>query len=127
MRGLICLLVLCMFVGAAEARGRRGGRGYSTAPSQPQVSKVLIDPVAQAIAQQRADALAAAQTLTHDIHNLRPGTPNWTAAGVRGEGIGMSSNPDPQQCPTCVVTNYVCADAHARSRSGAVYRVRLFR
>ena len=126
MKGLF-LFVLALLVCASEAQAR-GRRGWYSGPSSGSttVTQVTIDPAAQAVAQQRADAMAAAMTLTHSIHQIAA-APNWIMPGVRGEGIGCSSDPNPQRCPTCVVTSPVCADAHALGRDGKIYRVRLFR
>lgn len=78
-------------------------------------------PTFQAVAQERANALAYADRLTHGIAKLVPGTPE-IPAGLN-EGIGYSTAGEP---PTCEPPGTIVGDARATSPSGRTYRVRLF-
>jgi hypothetical protein len=127
---VFALVALLLLASNAEARGGRRAQpmpmAVPTAAAMPGLV-VKIEPGPQGVAQKRADAMAATNTLSHNIH-LTTKAPNWTLPGVRGEGIGWSMGlADPKQTPTCIMSNLAVADALARSRNGAVYRVRLFR
>lgn len=120
MRYLLAILLVLTLAMPAEARRR--GRSYSTVSAAPLAER--IDPNLQAIAQRRADAMAAHNSLDHNIHGWTD-APAWHWQGVAGEGIGMGTG-EPKQIATCVVTSLVIADAWATSKNGYVFRVRLF-
>ncbi len=80
----------------------------------------------QDLAQERANAMARLNTMSHEIHQFGEGIPDWRGVGVT-EGIGYSYATDPKAVSTCICGSRVVADAHCRSASGAIYRVRFFR
>lgn len=122
MRYLLALAILLSLVVPCEAR-RRGGY-TSSCPVGAWAMPEEIDPKLQAIAQQRADCMARAGILSHDIH-VNFACPSWQGLGV-AEGIGCSTASDPKQVATCVCGSIVAADAWARAASGTIYRVRFF-
>ncbi len=134
--GVIAVLAIATLSENASAFGRRRSRGssaswYSTgthgeySATAEEAAATYNGLTLQQIAQLRADAMAESGTLSHEIH-LQAAVPSWAGVGV-GEGIGCATVDDPRQCATCIVGSRVVADAHARSRSGMVFRVRFFR
>lgn len=136
--GLVAVACVCLLdVGTAEARGRLFGRrgGSSTGypvgahmeyvETEESTAKLYDGKSLQEVAQERADAMAARELLTHNIHHYAP-VMSYAAVGA-AEGIGMASVDDPQACATCIVGSRVVADAWRRAVSGTVYRVRFFR
>ncbi len=125
-------MVLVTFSGTAEARRRQ--HSYAS----PTCSHMVYTPTAystenrffnrtlslQDIAQQRADAMAARNSMTHSIHTFTSAPP-WP--GEVSEGIGCARTSDPQRCSTCITGSRVVADAWSWSATGMVYRVRFFR
>lgn len=134
---VVALLAIGCLVEDASAFGRRRSRGsvsysysYTGAhmeysATEAEASQRFNGMTLQEVAQARADAMAASGVLSHEIH-LTADVPSWAGMGV-GEGIGCASVSDPKSCSTCIVGSRVVADAHARSRSGMVFRVRFFR
>ena len=134
--GALAVVVVSTLADDASAFGRRRSRPsvsswYSTgthgeyAATAEEAAARYNGLTLQEIAQLRADAMAAAGVLSHEIH-LTAAVPSWAGIGV-GEGIGCSTVSDPSQCATCIVGSRVVADAHARSRGGMLFRVRFFR
>ena len=127
--GFAALMIGLVGSDDAHARGRRAARrGYSTGSVQLYPESDLqyaVEDSLQAVAQARAEAMASLELMTHDIHSYAA-VPSWAGRGV-GEGVGTANVADPRACATCIVGRYVVADAHARGRSGMVYRVRFFR
>jgi len=127
---LIVLLMFC--VANVDARGRRLSYSYSSytgshmtyTPSEESTAKLYDGKTRslQDIAQERAEAMARQQVLSHSIGGCR----SWTGLGVT-EGIGCSTVSDYRRCVTCITGRRVVADGHARSANGMVYRVRFFR
>lgn len=137
---LLLVLVVCFitfsYVDEAFARPKlfkrgRIGSGSATGshmdyiPSEESTAKIYNGMSLEDVAQLRANAMAAVEIMTHDIHSYAE-CPSWEGLGV-GEGIGRSTCENPKDCSTCIVGSRVVADAHARGRSGMVYRVRFFR
>ncbi len=81
----------------------------------------------QDVAMMRAKWMAHRGYLSHNIHYNIAKCPKWNHPGASGEGIGCSTTANYKDCSTCIVGGVVVADGHARSKSGMVYRVRLFR
>lgn len=136
MKSWLSLLVVASFVlcVSAEAQARFrffGCRGCCASSSSVSsaVMSVDIDPELQKIAQARADSMAKLNSMDHNIHGYSQ-APRWHGRTSKGfavqEGIGCSSNLDPQQVATCVCGSVVVADAHAFGH-GQCFRVRLFR
>jgi len=125
---LLVAVVGCgLCANTAEARFRIFRRSSSSSSSAGVGSHlaVAIDVNCQAVAQERANAMARRGILSHTIHDIC-GCVGWSGHGARGEGIGCGYG-DPKSIATCIVGSTVVADAHAVSGSGQVYRVRLFR
>ena len=129
----VLVLVSCTF-NAAEAR-----RSYSytyvssggNAPSQEDMNKEydvefksgeVKTMTRQAIAQLRADTMAAKQSMSHYIHHRDDvDVPRWPADCT--EGIGCGNTPE---CATCVTGSTCVADASCKSENGMWYRVRFW-
>ena len=138
-RKVLCLFAVavacvCLLdVSVAEARGRifgrRGGSSMSYSvgahmeyvETEESTAKLYAGKSLQEVAQERADAMAALELLTHDIHRHAP-VMSYASVGA-AEGIGMASVADPKACATCIVGSRVVADAWRRAVSGTVYRV----
>jgi hypothetical protein len=80
----------------------------------------------QDIATMRAQWMAHYEVLSHEIHAYHENCPHWAGHGASGEGIGCSSDPNFQNCATCIVGSTVVADGWAKSKTGMIYRVRFF-
>lgn len=117
------------------ARGRR--RGYSSSNTGAHMEYVETAESTdklyynntkslQELAQDRANAMARLNVMSHEIHQYDNSVPDWRGVGVL-EGIGYSSAQDPKAVSTCICGSRVVADAHCRSISGLIYRVRFFR
>jgi hypothetical protein len=133
-RGLSILLLTTCLVQVAEAR-----RNYSytyvsssgNAPSQEDKdseydvefkSGEVETMTRQAIAQLRADTMAAKQSMSHYIHQRDDvDVPRWPADC--SEGIGCGNTPE---CATCVTGSTCVADASCKSENGMWYRVRFW-
>jgi len=132
MQRSVVLLLLMSITAVADARGRRRSYSYSSytgshmtyTPSEESTAKLYDGKTRslQDIAQERAEAMARQQVLSHSIGGCR----SWTGLGVT-EGIGCSTVSDYRRCVTCITGRRVVADGHARSSNGMVYRVRFFR
>ncbi len=109
-----------------EADGRPFGRRSRTSSHSvgAYAMREAISPALQAIAQRRANAMAAHRSLDHNIHQYS-NAPSWNVGGGVSEGIGMSTTTNPKSCSTCVTGSVVVADAYAYS-GNSCYRVRLF-
>lgn len=125
--GLFIVVIISTTV-TTEAEGRSFRRRAQTSSSSSTGSYAMreaISPALQAIAQHRANAMAAGRSLDHNIHQYTS-APSWNVGGGVSEGIGMSTTSNPKSCSTCVTGSVVVADAYAYS-GNSCYRVRLFK
>ena len=129
----VLVLVSCTFT-AAEARRNYSytyGSSGGNAPSQEDMNKEydvefnsgeVKTMTRQAIAQLRADTMAAKQSMSHYIHQRDDvDVPRWPADC--SEGIGCGNTPE---CATCVTGSTCVADASCKSENGMWYRVRFW-
>lgn len=117
MRYLLTILLLLALACPCEARRRYVPS--SSVGSWPMPER--IEPALQAVAQARADWMAANQLLDH----YASGPPTFQSLGV-SEGIGRGTSSDPKQIGTCVTGSIVVADAWAKASNGEWFRVRFF-
>lgn len=130
---ILAVLCLLMFPGNASAFGRWRNRGTSASAAMEFVEtaesteKLYVNGTLslQELAQQRADAMAKHERMTHGIHAIA-NVHSYAVAGV-AEGIGCGNAKDPKQVATCICGSRVVADAFCRAASGVIYRVRFFR
>lgn len=124
--GLLTAIIIATTVTTdAEARiFRRRVQTSSHSTGSYAMREAISEPL-QAIAQLRANAMAARRSLDHNIHQYTS-APSWNVGGGVSEGIGMSTTSNPKTCSTCVTGSIVVADAHAYS-GNTCYRVRLFK
>lgn len=120
-------LLLAALVAASNTRAQDTSDIQTEAPAVESVEDGEEEtedavPTYQAIAQQRANAMARLRTLSHSIHSYRGASCSPFPSSVF-EGIGMSSGGTPG---TCNNGGRVLADAMAVSADGTVYRVRFF-
>lgn len=120
MRYLVfCIVAICIGYGcvAAEARifGRRRVNTYQRSYASPSVGHTQSD---QAVAQAKANAMAAQCRLSH-------GAGGYRMAGTF-EGVGCGVSPS---CGTCTprYRMTLVADASAKGRNGMWYRCRGWR
>lgn len=122
---LIAIVISTTLTTDVEARAFRRRVQSSSSSTGNYAMREAISPNLQAIAQQRANAMAARRSLDHNIHQYTS-APTWNVGGGVTEGIGMAMTSNPKACSTCVTGSVVVADAYAYSGSSC-YRVRLFK
>ena len=122
---LIVIIISTILTSDVEGRPFRHGRQTSSGSTGSYTMREAISPALQAIAQHRANAMAARRSLDHNIHQYTS-APSWNVGGGVSEGIGMSTTTNPKSCSTCVTGSIVVADAYAYS-GNSCYRVRLFK
>lgn len=121
----IVVIISTTVVTEVEGRPFRRRTQTSSHSTGSHAMREAISPPLQAIAQLRANAMAARGSLDHNIHHYSS-APSWNVGGGVSEGIGMSTTSTPKSCSTCITGSIVVADAYAYAGSSC-YRVRLFK